>query len=69
MQKSWAQQAADNALLVLPYLVDADEDTPVIDAAEVAQRIERVFRDRITWNNTILESELDWCVKIWLVVP
>jgi hypothetical protein len=69
MEKAWQHIAADNLISILPFLVDPGEETPRASAAEVANRIETAFRDRITWNTKIYESELQWYFKIWLIVP
>ena len=68
-KRSWAEQAAENALIVLPFLVDPREDTPIIDAADIARRIEKTYNDRTAWNAAIYESDLDWYFKLWLIVP
>lgn len=69
MKKSWQHIAADNLISILPFLVDHDEEPPTASAAEIAERIQTVFRDRLTWNTTIHESELEGFFKIWLLVP
>ena len=66
---TWAMQAAENAIDVIPYIIVLREQIPVISASEMAARIEATFQDRAQWNQAVIESDLDRHVKIWLVVP
>lgn len=67
--QEWANQAAQNAMDILPHLVHPSEAIPVIRLEDVARRIEANFQDRTSWNESVHESTLSGEVKLWLVVP
>ena len=66
---TWALQAAENAIDVVPHIIEHREQIPVISASEMAARIKATFQDRAQWNQAVIESDLDRHVKLWLVVP
>jgi hypothetical protein len=66
--EGWAMQAAENALRILPHLVDPNEEIPEIRASDMAVRIEAAFTDRLTWNAAVHESPLEGSAKLWLIV-
>jgi len=62
-------QAAENAIDVIPHMIEHREQTPVISVFEMSDRIEETFKERAQWNQAVIESDLDRHVKLWLVVP
>jgi hypothetical protein len=61
-------QAAQNAMAILPALVDPGEEIPEIRLEDMAVRIERAFADRQNWNQAVHDSRLDRSAKPWLIV-
>jgi hypothetical protein len=66
---SWSKEAAKNAMGVLNEFVERGDPEPIVSMEVMAERIEKAFQDRQTWNQTVMESDLAGIVKIYLVVP
>lgn len=66
---AWSKEAARNAVGILHELVERGEPDPVMDLTVMAGRIERIFHDRQTWNQTVMSTDLPGEMKVYLVVP
>lgn len=66
---TWAIQAAENAIGIIPHLIEPNEKLPVIKIQDMAERIRKAFPDRAAWNQAVHESLLQPEEKIWLIVP
>lgn len=66
---AWSKEAAKNAMGVLNEFVERGDPEPIVSMEAMAERIEKAFHDRQTWNQTIMESDLAGEIKIYLIVP
>lgn len=66
---AWPVQAAKNVRLILPFLLDPGDDTPVDPLDKLVERITKAFPDRESWNKAVHEcQQLEPEEKLWLVV-